>query len=238
MVQEISCCSARAALLRPSPSDTRSVEKRSTGSVGETSEGEILVLDHPESRECRFRCRADVPGPSRDDSFAALVLPHLDAAYNLARWLVRDPAAAEDLAQEAVLRALTYFAGFKSASPRAWLLQIVRNTAYISRHVDRGVQLVPIGDPAEPGAIAADDLVADGDDPETALLRSRDRFRLRQLIAELPVELREPLVLRELEEMSYKEIAAVIGAPIGTVMSRLFRARRVLLTHASGGDEQ
>lgn len=209
-----------------------------TGSVGETPEGEILVIDHPESGESRFKCRGGVPGPSREDSFVALVLPHLDAAYNLARWLVRDPAAAEDVVQEAVLRALTYFAGFKSVNPRAWLLQIVRNTAYISRHLDRGVQLVPIGDAAEPGAVAADDLVADADDPETALLRSRDRCRLRQLIAELPVELREPLVLRELEEMSYKEIAVVTGAPIGTVMSRLFRARRLLLAHAAGADEQ
>lgn len=208
------------------------------GSVDETPEEAILVPDHPESGGCRFKCRGDVPSPSRDDSFAALVLPHLDAAYNLARWLMRDPAAAEDLVQEAVLRALTYFAGFKSVNPRAWLLQIVRNTAYISRQVDRGVHLVPIGEAAEPGAVAADDLVADADDPETALLRSRDRCLVRQLIAELPVELREPLVLRELEEMSYKEIAAVTRAPIGTVMSRLFRARRLLLAHAAGGAEQ
>jgi RNA polymerase sigma-70 factor (ECF subfamily) len=209
-----------------------------TGSVGETPEGEILVLDHPESGECRFKCRGDAPDPSHDASFAALMLPHLDAAYNLALWLVRDPAAAEDVVQEAVLRALTYFARFKSVNPRAWLLQIVRNTAYISRHLDRGVRLVPIGDAAEPGSVAADDLVADADDPETALLRSRDHCRLRQLIAELPVDLREPLVLRELEEMSYKEIAAVTGAPIGTVMSRLFRARRLLLAHAAGGNER
>ena len=208
------------------------------GSVDETPEDAILVRDHPETRECRFKRRRDVPGPSRDDSFAALVLPHLDAAHNLARWLVRDPPAAEDVVQEAVLRALTYFAGFKSVNPRAWLLQIVRNTAYISRQVDRGVQLVPIGDAAEPGAVTIDNLIADADDPETALLRSRDRCRVRQLIAELPVELREPLVLRELEEMPYKEIAAVTGTPIGTVMSRLFRARRLLLAHAAGGDEK
>ena len=207
------------------------------GSVDETPEEAIFLPDHPESGVCRFKCRGDVPAPSRDDSFAALVLPHLDAAYNLARWLVRDPSAAEDVVQEAVLRALTYFVGFKSVNPRAWLLQIVRNTADISRRVDRGVQLVSIGDEAKPGAVAADDLVAEADDPETALLRSRDRCRIRQLIADLLVELREPLVLRELEEMSYKEIAAVTGAPIGTVMSRLFRARRLLLAHAARVDE-
>jgi RNA polymerase sigma-70 factor (ECF subfamily) len=216
----------------------RLIFRSGIGSVEEPPEKAILVSDHPESGGCGFKRRRDVPGPSRDDSFAALVLPHLDAAHNLARWLVRDGAAAEDVVQDAVLRALTYFSGSKSVNPRAWLLQIVRNTAYISRQVDRGAKLVPIGDAAEPGAVTAVNLVADADDPETALLRSRDRCRARQLIAELPVELREPLVLRELEEMPYKQIAAVTGAPIGTVMSRLFRARRLLLAHAAGGDEK
>src|SRR5207248_6662945 len=101
--------------------------------------------------------RGDVPSPSRDDSFEAVVLPHLDAAYNLARWLTRDAASAEDVVQEAMLRALTYFASFKGGNPRAWLLQIVRNAAYGSNRLDRGVQLVPIGDPGEAGVVAADD---------------------------------------------------------------------------------
>jgi RNA polymerase sigma-70 factor (ECF subfamily) len=167
-----------------------------------------------------------VPVASRDEAFAAVVLPHLDAAYNLARWLVRDPAAAEDVVQEAMLRALTYFAGFKGVNPRAWLLQIVRNTAYASRSLDRGVQLVPIAAEPEAGAIAADELVSADDDPEAALLRERDRKQVHELIEALPVELREPLVLRELEELSYKEIADIAGIPIGTVMSRLWRARQ------------
>ena len=169
-----------------------------------------------------------MPVASRDEAFAAVVLPHLDAAYNLARWLVRDPAAAEDVVQEAMLRALTYFAGFKGVNPRAWLLQIVRNTAYASRSLDRGVQLVPIAAEPEAGAIAADELVSADDDPEAALLRERDRKQVHELIEALPVELREPLVLRELEELSYKEIADIAGIPIGTVMSRLWRARQSL----------
>src|SRR5947208_70411 len=110
--------------------------------------------------------RGDVAGPSGDDSFEAVVLPHLDAAYNLARWLMREPAAAEEVVQEAMLRALTYFASFKGVNPRAWLLQIVRNAAYASASLDRGVQLVPIVATAEPGAVAEGDLVSTADNPE------------------------------------------------------------------------
>src|SRR5207248_2191854 len=180
--------------------------------------------------------RGDVPSPSRDDSFEAVVLPHLDAAYNLARWLTRDAGSAEDVVQEAMLRALTYFSSFKGVNPRAWLLQIVRNTAYASRALDRGMQLVPIAATPEPGAVSADDLVAGDDDPEAALIKARGERQVRELIAALPVELREPLVLRELEELSYKEIAEITHAPIGTVMSRLWRARpRPARAVAEGG---
>ena len=164
------------------------------------------------------------------------MLPHLDAAYNLARWLMRDSAAAEDVVQEAMLRALTYFAGFKGVNPRAWLLQIVRNAAYASSGLDRGVHFVAIAETAEPGVVTGDDLVSDADDPEVALIRARGEQQVRGMIAALPVELREPLILRELEELSYKEIAEITRTPIGTVMSRLFRARRLLAQAAGEGE--
>ena len=161
------------------------------------------------------------------------MLPHLDAAYNLARWLVRDAGAAEDVVQDAMVRALTYFPSFRGVNARGWLLQIVRNTAYDSTKLDRGVQLVSIALPAHDEAGALPELPSGDDDPETSLIRERDRGRVRQLIGTLPVELREALVLRELEELSYKEIAEVTRTPIGTVMSRLWRARRLLVQAAN-----
>ena len=166
-------------------------------------------------------------------AFARIALPHLDAAYNLARWLVRDPGAAEDVVQDAMVRALTYFPSFRGVNARGWLLQIVRNAAYDSKRLDRGVQLVPIAAPGDDGEAALPELPSGDDDPETSLMRDRDRLRVRQLVGALPVELREALVLRELEELSYKEIAEVTKTPIGTVMSRLWRARRLLVQAAN-----
>jgi len=169
-----------------------------------------------------------VPASSRDHSFEAVVLPHLDAAYNLARWLMRDGAAAEDVVQEAMLRALSYFASFRGFNPRGWLLQIVRNAAYDAMAPERERQFVPLPEAGADEGGGLPDLVAPEEDPEAALIRARDHCRVHRLIAELPVELREALVLRELEELSYKEIAEIAGIPIGTVMSRLWRARRML----------
>lgn len=153
-----------------------------------------------------------------------MALPHLDAAYNLARWLTRDPADAADVVQEAMLRGLRFFGSFRGGSGKSWLLAIVRNTAIDWLRTNRPAQAAPqVGedDPFE-------NIAADGDDPEAALIRVRDREQLDRLIAALPAEFRECLVLRELEELSYKEIAAVTGVPIGTVMSRLSRARLML----------
>jgi RNA polymerase sigma-70 factor (ECF subfamily) len=179
-----------------------------------------------------FGLRAEVPAPPRNDSFEAVMLPLLDAAHNLARWLMREETAAEDVVQEAMLRALTYFPGFRGENPRAWLLQIVRNTAFDALKLDRSARFVPLAQASDDDE-AGIDLPSGEDDPETSLIKLRDRRRLQDLISGLPVELRETLVLRELEELSYKEIAEVTQTPIGTVMSRLWRARRALLRAAA-----
>jgi RNA polymerase sigma factor (sigma-70 family) len=166
---------------------------------------------------------------SRNQSFEAVVLPHLDAAHNLARWLMRDPGAGEDVLQDAMVRALTYFPSFKGINPRGWLLQIVRNTPYSSMKLNHGIELVPLASNEADGTDAIADLASLDDDPEASLIKARDSFHMRQLIGNLPLELREILVLRELEELSYKEIAEVTRTPIGTVMSRLWRARQMLV---------
>jgi RNA polymerase sigma-70 factor (ECF subfamily) len=168
-----------------------------------------------------------------DQAFAAVALPHLDAAHNLARWLTGSAAEAEDVVQEAMVRALTYFPGFRGDNARAWILQIVRNAAYAALKARGAARAVPLGEEGDdPGAVQ---LADPGDDPEVALIRTRERQRLDALIERLPVELRETLVLRELEEMAYRDIARVTGAPIGTVMSRLWRARRMLVRAAGKG---
>lgn len=166
-----------------------------------------------------------------DNAFAAVALPHLDAAFNLARWLTGSRAEAEDVVQEAMVRALTYFPSFRGGSSRAWILQIVRNTAYgalKSRHGERMAASAASGE-----AAAIEDIPDPTDDPEMALLRSDNLARIDALIGNLPAELRETLVLRELEELSYREIAQVTSVPTGTVMSRLWRARRMLARAAA-----
>jgi RNA polymerase sigma factor (sigma-70 family) len=170
----------------------------------------------------------DVLALSRKDSFEVVVLPHPDGAHNLARWLMRDAGAAEDVLQDAIVRVLTYFPTFKVINPRGWLLQIVRNAAYGSVKVNRGIQMMPIAMSEGDHSGSATDIPSGDDDPEVSLIKTRDHCHVRHLIAALSIELRETLVLRELEELSYKEIAEVTQTPIGTVMSRLWRARRML----------
>jgi RNA polymerase sigma-70 factor (ECF subfamily) len=154
-------------------------------------------------------------------AFDQAVFPHLNAAYNLARWLTRNDQDAEDITQEACLRAFKYWKGFSGRDCRSWLLAIVRNTFY-SWLRQRSAQPV---------------LTDDGDmdstpdsfpDPEGALIQNVDRNTLRAALEDLAVEFREAIVLREMEELSYKEIADIAGVPIGTVMSRLARARKRL----------
>jgi RNA polymerase sigma-70 factor (ECF subfamily) len=154
--------------------------------------------------------------------FEDVVLPHLDAAYGLARWLLRDPALAQDVVQDAMVRALRYFESYRGGDGRAWVLQIVRNAAYEALRERQGRERlveVPLSEA----------LPANGADPEAACATHEQAGRLEAALARLPVELRECLVLREVEEMSYREIAEVTGAPIGTVMSRLWRARQLLM---------
>jgi RNA polymerase sigma-70 factor (ECF subfamily) len=161
--------------------------------------------------------------------FEDVALPHLDAAYNLARWLTRSDADASDVVQEACLRALTYFDGYRGENGKAWLLTIVRNTCY--RWMERNRPSIVISlSPELEGKIdvAASVGGTAPPDPEAMLLRQRDQRLLNELIAELPHAFREVLVLRELEDLSYRDISDVLGVPIGTVMSRLARARGLL----------
>jgi RNA polymerase sigma-70 factor (ECF subfamily) len=155
-------------------------------------------------------------------TFEEAVLPHLDAAYNLARWLTRSDTDAEDVVQEAFLRAFKFFGGFHGANGRSWLLAIVRNTCFTWMQHNRSLELsVPLDD--ELHEIESKDL-----NPEALLVQRADKLMVRQALEELPVEFREVLVLRELEEMSYREIASITDLPLGTVMSRLARARKRL----------
>ena len=157
--------------------------------------------------------------------FERVVLPHLDAAYNFARWLVRDDHRAQDVTQEAMVRALRFFDGFRGENARPWLLSIVRNTYFSSLKALQREELRPDLDDevADSAGEAAYEL-----DPSLALERKWDRERVTRALERLPTEFREILVLREMEDPSYKQIAEVAEIPIGTVMSRLSRARRLL----------
>jgi RNA polymerase sigma-70 factor (ECF subfamily) len=150
------------------------------------------------------------------------VLPHLAAGYNLARWLSGNDQDAEDLVQEATLRAFKFFEGFKGEDGRVWFLTILRNTFYTQLPQKRKQALTTIFD-EEINAGSSEEL-----NPEVLLLRIADTERLKEALADLPPEYREVIVLRVMEELSYKEIADLIGIPIGTVMSRLARSRKRL----------
>jgi len=152
--------------------------------------------------------------------FEQIVLSHLDAAYNLARWLTRDEQDAEDVVQEACLRAFRFFDSFRGGDSRAWLLTIVRHTCYTWLQKNRAHELASFDEGLEG--------VESGASPEELLLQSVDQQTLRHALEELPVEFREVIILRELEGLSYKEISGIAGIPLGTVMSRLARARKQL----------
>jgi RNA polymerase sigma-70 factor (ECF subfamily) len=166
-------------------------------------------------------------------SFEQAVLPHLDAAYNLARWLMRNEQEAQDVAQEAYLRAFRFFPGFRGGDARAWLMKIVRNTCYTWLHANR-----PLQDATEfdENVFTPD---SRGPNPEEAVLLNESSTLVRKAMEKLPPNFREVLILRELEGMSYKDIADITGMPAGTVMSSLSRARgrlRQTLTGLMNGD--
>jgi RNA polymerase sigma-70 factor (ECF subfamily) len=156
---------------------------------------------------------------NRRAEFEALALPHLDAAYSLARWLARSPADAEDIVQDAMLRAFRAFESARREAVRPWLMAIVRNCFH--DHTARNRRYTPVGDDLERTADSAAT-------PEAEAASASERRRLEGMLALLPDDFRTVLVLREVEDLSYREIAEAIGAPVGTVMSRLARARALL----------
>lgn len=165
--------------------------------------------------------------------FRELILPHLNSAFNLACWLTRNREDAQDVVQEAAMRAFKYFSGFHGSDGRVWLLRIVRNTFYSGLR-EKGV----------PPETAFDEELHGLDEtrgnPEARLMQQDCDRAVQQALAALPLEFREVVVLRELEELSYKEIAEIAGIPIGTVMSRLGRGRKLLarnLGEAIGGND-
>ena len=171
----------------------------------------------------------------RRSRFEKVVLPHLDAAHALARWLTRNDADAADVAQEAVLRAYRYFDTYHEGNAKSWLLRIVRRTCYSWLERNRPTEVVPLEADAGGDDDGAATLQAAGN--TEALLQNRsDLRRLDALIEALPAPLREVIVLRELHELGYREIAEVTGVPIGTVMSRLHRARSALRRAWDGKD--
>jgi RNA polymerase sigma-70 factor (ECF subfamily) len=166
-----------------------------------------------------------------DDSrrrFELLALPHLDAAYNLARWLTGNAEDASDVVQEAYLRAFRYFGAYKGGNMRVWLLTIVRNSFTNWVRENRSARLVFSGEVLEADGAEETLWGTKPRDPEALLLASIDAESLDRLMGRLPPEHREVLVLRELEDLSYREIASVTNVPVGTVMSRLARARLAL----------
>lgn len=180
---------------------------------------------------------------AQSSAFRSLMLPHLDGAYNLARFLTHDPALAEDVVQDAFLRAYKAFPQYRGASAKAWLYAIVRNCCWTALKMEQGIGCATIREsslsPHQARNLA--DIPDDRPTPDIELDRAREAEALRRMIEGLPEPFREALILREMEELSYKEIAMITGVAIGTVMSRLARARmmlgELLLPHADGTDQ-
>ena len=166
----------------------------------------------------------------RVEEFRRIILPHLGGAYNLARYLTRDPVLSEDMVQEAFVRALRGFGQFRGGSPRAWLFAIVRNCCRTAQSGAGGALSLVVHESSlsEDEALRLERQSDSGPSPEDEVIRKTEAEHLRRAIEEMPEPFREAIVLRELEDLSYAEIAQVTGVPIGTVMSRLSRGRSIL----------
>jgi RNA polymerase sigma-70 factor (ECF subfamily) len=156
----------------------------------------------------------------RDSDFERIILPHLGAAYNLARWLTKDADSASDIVQDACLKAFTFFSGFRGDNAKAWLLTIVRNTFFTSIRQKKDYEKELNED--------LQGIISNESNPEDLLIEYENIEIIRAALANVPLEFREIIILRELEDFSYKEIADITGIPIGTVMSRLARGRKLL----------
>ncbi|MFL9935493.1 sigma-70 family RNA polymerase sigma factor [Paraburkholderia sp. RL18-103-BIB-C] len=169
--------------------------------------------------------------------FETLVLPHMNSAFNVARWLTHNDQDAQDVVQEAYLRAFRFFGGFRGEDARAWLLSIVRNTFYTWHRQNRGHAADTTE--FEEDMHSLETSTTDHDDsPEAMLIRSQSQKRVHKALQGLRLEYREVIVLRELEELSYKEIADIVGIPMGTVMSRLGRGRQQLAALLAPTDQE
>jgi RNA polymerase sigma-70 factor (ECF subfamily) len=167
--------------------------------------------------------------------FERLALPHLDAAYNLARWLTHNEHDAQDVVQDAMLRAMRYIGSCRGDDAKAWLLQIVRNTCFDWLKKNRPSERLFFDDEDE----MLDRIPAPGaNEPHTIAVRNEDKVRINEAIASLPAAYRDVIVLRELEDLSYADIARIANVPVGTVMSRLARARGLLRLHLVTRDQR
>jgi RNA polymerase sigma factor (sigma-70 family) len=195
-----------------------SIHRRDAFRVKERSDSPARTFDRDDDRDT---------APGRDDHarFSELVMPHLGDAYALARWITGSRADAEDVVQDACLRAFRAIGGFAGDNARPWVLTIVRNTAYTWLRKNRPAAVLVVEDLEGVEAAQANTGDPDRETPETALIAKADAACLQAAIAALPTSYRETLILRDVQGLSYREISEVTGAPIGTVMSRLARGR-------------
>ena len=215
----------------------QSISERGGDGIGFTTYGQNVAAmksDNPSLRLAASAAPNNIGGLDDNARFAHVVMPYIDDAYRLAHWLTGNRADAEDVVQEASLRAFRAIRGYAGGNARAWLLSIVRNTAYSWLRMNRPAAVMTVDDLEAVELAQANPSDPDLETPETTLLAQIDAEQLRAAIAALPAPFRETLVLRDIEGLDYREIAQTTEVPIGTVMSRLARARRRLTETLSG----